>query len=615
MITKNEKFPFLNERLAREAHIEEILSEIEISQRNWLKKHSGELSTIENLNDSRNIKLPITQKRLMNIQYLVDLLMKDHPAEIKPVYSFKFIINPENKNLSIEEKMEITLMMRETDYNMLISDRDEQSVKNLIGLLESFRLFNLTKLIKKSKNRNNLTQIVKSQLGTTIFTFKNFSLDKSGMEIVEDYCFHKSNYDSVKMKIDIDVIKKIIEKDEPAIDRRLKNFGILNSTISDYRDNKLDYILNILLGDLAPSLDKNNIVAIKNFKHLRDCLIKVEKLMDPVIILDAEIMKHLQQNFISTEKDILSLFADMTSETIIRWELEKDASGKVIIHMYNNTKYLIDPSQFLIKYETYTQSIIQNENGSQTGESQHDSKIFTADLLTDTANRLLEKEQTVIRFFPNPEDVIKLKQLIDGYQGYKKSLITMRNIVRVDSDDKIGSSFLTKIANSIMMLFTKKEKSYALNPQKKESVKVKSVKTEISNETKDIYKEISLKNSPIIPISDFIEIKPENENKIEKLISEIRENNLKIVIPIYNARQTLYIQRSKKYLLSDVEYLMLDPKIASTPESIRDYVDSIAGYKLKEDVIAGSALFSIEKYLMSIYRQNRAKLKKTSEKK
>jgi hypothetical protein len=268
LYNKNEKYPFLNERLSKEAHIEEVLAEIETAQRSWLKNRTGELATVENLNDSRNIKVPLTQKRLMNIQYLVDLLMKDHPAEIKPVFSFKFIINPENKNLTIEEKMEITYLMREADHHQIQSLRDEESAQSLNELLESFRLFNLTKLIKKSKNRNNLSQIVKSQLGTNIFTFKNFSIDKNGLELAEDYCFHKNNYDAVKMKIDLDGIKRIIDLNEAAIDRRLKNFGILNSSISDYRDNKLDYILNILTGDLAPSIEKKDIVEVKNFKHL-----------------------------------------------------------------------------------------------------------------------------------------------------------------------------------------------------------------------------------------------------------------------------------------------------------------------------------------------------------
>lgn len=615
LYNKNEKYPFLNERLSKEAHIEEVLAEIEINQRNWLKNHTGELSTVESLNESRNIKMPLTQKRLMNIQYLVDLLMKDHPSEIRPVFSFKFVINPENKNLTIEEKIEITFMMRESEHIKLQDERDRQSAASLLELLESFRLFNLTKLIKKSKNRNHLAMIVKGQLGTNIFTFKNFSLDKNGLEVVEDYCFHKNNYDSVKTKIDLDGIKQVIEANEPAIDRRLKNFGILNSSISDYRDNKLEYILNILTGDLAPSIEKKSIVEVKNFKHLRDCIIKVDKLLDPVIMLDAEIMSHIQENFITTEKDILSLFPDMTGEALDRWESEKSSSGKVIIHLYNNVKYLIEPVQFLNKYETFTKSIIYSEDNPEISESQRDSKIFTTDMLTEAGNKILEKEQNALKLLINPESVQKLRQLINEYQDFKRSLIAMRNASKNEAEEKTGASFLARIANSIIMLFTKKEKNYVMNPEKKGSARAKKTSAGISTETRDLYKEISLRRSPLLPISDFLEIKPDNESKIEKLITEMRNNNLKIIIPIYNARQMLYAQRSKKYLLSDVEYLMVDPEKAVSPESIRDYIDSITGYKLKEDTITGSALFSIEKYLMSIYRQNRAKMKRDKNKK
>ena len=47
--------------------------------------------------------------------------------------------------------------------------------------------------------------------------------------------------------------------------------------------------------------------------------------------------------------------------------------------------------------------------------------------------------------------------------------------------------------------------------------RLKQKKTKvISSETVDVFKEISARKSPIIPISDFIEIAPENEGKIEK---------------------------------------------------------------------------------------------------
>ena len=60
---------------------------------------------------------------------------------------------------------------------------------------------------------------------------------------------------------------------------------------------------------------------------------------------------------------------------------------------------------------------------------------------------------------------------------------------------------------------------------------------------------------------------------------------------------------------------MVDPDKAASPDAVREYIDSITGYKFKEDTMTGSALFSIEKYLMSIYRQNKAKMKRERDKK
>ncbi len=618
LYSKNEKYSFLSERLSKEPHIEEVLAEIELFQKNWLRNHSGELATVESLNESRNIKVPLTQKRLMNIQYLVDLLMKGHPSEIKPVCSFKFTINPENKNLTIDEKTEITMLMKETDYNQLQLQRDKESTESLLGLLQSFRLFNLTKLIKKSKNRNHLTQIVKSQLGSSIFTFKNYSYDKNSQEIAEDYCFHKSNYDAVKSKIDLEGVRRIIEQNEPAINRRLKNFGILNATVSDYRDNKLDYILNILTGELLPSIDKKGAVDVKNFKSLRDCINKVDKLLDPAIMLDGEIMKHLQENFITTDKDIISLFAEMTPESLNKWETEKTASGKIITHQYNNMKYIIDPSQFLKKYDSYIKTIIYHDEGIDS-ESQRDSNIYNADMLTDAGTFILQQEQYALKLFSNIENINSLKKLISEYQDFKRTLAALRTSGKNEPDEKESRSILAWIANSIMMLFSRKSKTGPAGQEQKEkaaaSAKARKNKTELSKETKDLYREISERKAPLLPLSDFIEIKPDNENAIGKLINEMRMNNLKIIIPIYNARQVLYAQRSKKYLISDVEYLMVDPDKALSPETVREYIDSITGYKFKDDTITGSALFSIEKYLMSIYRQNKAKMKREKEKK
>jgi hypothetical protein len=79
---------------------------------------------------------------------------------------------------------------------------------------------------------------------------------------------------------------------------------------------------------------------------------------------------------------------------------------------------------------------------------------------------------------------------------------------------------------------------------------------------------------------------------------------------VYNARKTLYPKRSKKYIIADVEYLLIDPDFADSPESINEYIDLITGFPLKEDTISGNALYTIEKFLLSEYKHNKLKQKR-----
>jgi len=605
--SKSEKFPFLHERLAKEAHVEEILTEIDLLQKSWLKNKTGELATVEYLNESRNVRMPVTQKRLMNIQFLVDQLIKNHPEHIRPIYSFNFSIEPETKKLNIEEKVELTLMMNDSSYHSLQAQRDSTSATNLLHLLQSFRLFNLTKLIKKSKNRNQLSQIVKNQLGKTIFTFKNYNFDRTGIEITEDYCFHKDNYDAVKNKIEVESLKKIIDTHSAPINRRLKNLGILNPYISDYRDSKIDYILSILTGELAAALDKKDLMTVRNFHSLRDCINKVDKILDPVVLLDGDIMNYIRTHFMATDRAILSMFKELTPEIFSKWETEKINSAKIIsFPMNDGSRYLFDSSQFFPKYDEYMHLILFNPEFRYMDQRKQDEMIFNADILTDAGKKLISSNDIALKVFGNDENINVFKKLAKDYDDFKLASAEAEEYYD-EADNSSGKSFIAVIISGIASLFTKNSKSQAKGGSKSQPKKALNVKKGISKETKDIYKLISERSSTLIPLSDLIELKPENEPKIEQTIRELRENNLKIVVPIYNARQVLYPIRSKKYLMADVEYLMIDPDAAKSPETIRDFIDEITGFKFKEDVISGNALFSIEKYLFSINRQNRAK--------
>ncbi len=602
--TRNEKFPFLNERLSREPHIEEILTEIDFLQKNWIKNKAGELATAAYLNESRNVKLPLTQKRLMNIEFLLNELVKHHPDEVKPVYSFLFSVEPESKKLNIEEKVEYTLLMNEGDYNALQYARDSISTRSLLELLKTFRLFNLTKLIKKAKNRNHLSQLIKQQIGKTIFTFKNYSLDKSGVEIVEDYCFHKDNYEAVKNRLDVEKLKDIIDLHSLAINRRLKNLGILNSYISDYRDSKIDYILNILTVELATSLDRKDILEVKNFQSLRDCINKVERILDPVVMLDGDISEYIKNNFFITDREILSMFRDLTGESLNRWLSEKISTGRIVtFSLPDGTLYLFDSTQFMSKYEEVVHLILHNPHFKFMEDKQKEEMFFKADLLTDVGKKITSSPE-LSRKILTGDSAMHFKKLMSEYEAFK---FAQEELDEYFETAEQKTSFFSSIIYAVASLFKKKEKVKNKGKQATGKKIYKSRMKKISKESQDIYKLIADKKSPLIPLSDFIELKPENEPKIDTIIRDLRGNDLKIVIPIYNARQVLYPIRSKKYLMSDVEYLLVDPEVAKTPESIREFIDNITGYKFKEDTISGNALFSIEKYLFSIHRQNRAK--------
>ncbi len=613
---RSDKYPFLHERLLKEPYLDEMLTEIEAYQKSWRKNKKTELATAESLNESRNIKIPITQKRLLNIQYLIDLLIRYNSEEFKPLYSYHFSVNPENKNLVIEEKTELTFLITEKDYHELVASRDSRSTESLMQLLSSFRLFNLTKLIKKAKNKQHLSQLIKAQLGKNIFTFKNYSLDKSGFDMSEDFCFHKNNYEHVKLKIDIDSMRKIIESNNAAITRRLKNFGILNANVSDYRDTKFNYILNTLTGEMAVALDKKDLLTVKNFQSLRDCIIKVDKILDPLLLNDSEIMNHISENIITTENNIISLFEGINSENFGEWESDKKNAGKIIsLKSSDGLKYIIDSLKFLDKFTETVAHLTDSSRFNSLSESQKDEKIFVAEILAEAAGNILA-EDNPLKILGTSERLKTMNQLLHDYDALNKRIISEKQEAQQKkAETQKSSSILVNIVTAVISLFSRKQQA---QPEKNVSRASTSASTQraaaprpsFSKETRDVYAQIKSRDSNLIPISDFIEIQPENESRLDQVISELRANNLKIVIPVYNARQVLYPVRSKKYLMSDVEYLLVDPEVAKTPESLGAFMESISSFKFKEDHITTNALFSIEKYLNSILRKNRSKAKR-----
>jgi len=226
------------------------------------------------------------------------------------------------------------------------------------------------------------------------------------------------------------------------------------------------------------------------------------------------------------------------------------------------------------------------------------------ELYWNASRSVLASDEKALSLLKTDENVSRLKTIVKEYSDYQRSL-AMKNTMDVGYQDrKQRRSILIMIGEFFKSLFGRSKEEDFDDGAAVSHTAVR--KKRFSRETKDVYVKIKNRSSKIIPISDFIELTPENEIKLDTIINEIRENHLKIVIPVYNARTVLYPNRSQKYLLPDVEYLLVDTEVTKTPESIRAYTDSLVGEKLKDEVIPGSGILTVEKYLLTLYRQKRA---------
>ncbi len=607
------KFRFLNPHLAKEASIYEVLEEISNLQQQSLKNDSHPLATLETLKTSRNIRMPFSPQRDKNIVYLLDQLLRNHSEEVKRIITFEFTLDPATKKLDIGEIAEYTVLITNENFSRLQSSRDRTSAQNLLDLLLKFRLFNLSKLLKKSRNRADLTRIVKMELGKNIFTFKHFSLDKNGFEVSEDYCFHRNNYDAVKSKLELEEIRKIVSVHATLINRRLNKFGILNSDFSDYRDSKIDYLLNILLEDISSSLDKKDLAATKNFHSLRNCILKVDQIIDPLMALSDDIVKHIRENGISKKSEIIAVCDKLTDELLTRWMNSNPGKNRVLVyHVPGGEPVLIHGEALYNKLKELHQLIIfQSESFDNLTDRERAEYTSLMDLLCNAATTVLPEREKAKEILGREENIEKCHEMIDDYNAYKKRIQATHSLKKEKNEKQKKKSLIQGILGFFSSLFSKGQKYETAVGGVHSGAAIGAVKRvkkkPISKETINVYEKIKNLSSPLIPLSEFIEIKPENEMKIDSIIKDLRDNSLKIVIPVYNARNTLYPSRSQKYLIADIEYLLVDPEIIQSPESIRQYTDSLAGYKLYDDMLPGVAIIVIEKYLLTLYRQNKAR--------
>jgi len=601
-----QRFNFLNAHNSKEAYIYDILNEIFEVQKVSLRE-GKRLITLNNLKESNNIGMPFNNARNKNILYILDLLRKNYPDYFKIFTTYQFEFDKTSKKLNINEIYEFAVLLKEDAITNIQKDRDKKSIESLLSLVGSFRVFNLTKLIQKAKNKNQLSRIIKEQINNTIFAYKNYSIDKTNAELIENFCFHKKNYTPVKNKINTDGIKKIVAKNLDPINRRLSTLGILNSSFNDYTDSKLDYILNILINEISAPLSNKDLSELKTFNSLRNTIIKIDKSIDPLTAMKSDITKYIKEVEFARESDILSVFRNISKDQLHKWNPEEQIKEKIYYLNDNDESYYFDMEKFTKIFEKIMVQIFDEDNFSSTHEKKEilsQLKIFIS-----SGNKLIESKEDLNLLIDSDSEIELLKQLLERYKN--ESLKKQKNQEpEVHHEEIIESeSILSLISNYIKSLFSGKDKT---KKTKKNTVTLNKKKKNLqfADHTISIYNKIKNSSSILIPISNYLEIKSENEKKLDEILDEIRSKNLKTIIPIYNARTTLYPDKSRKLLIADTEYLLADPEIIKSPEIIRKFSDQITGHKLKDEVIPGNTILVIEKYLLTIFRQNRMRRKK-----
>ncbi len=611
-----DKFKFLDEKTSNEPHIYEVLNEILLYQTNSLPSGEKPLATMDVLKKSAKIKIPFTTTRDRTIEYLVDILLKRYAHFIRPIISFEFNVEQTTRQIDIIETTEYTILLDNKDYEILLSIRDKKSIENLLEILLKYRFFNLSKLMKKADEKEELSRIIKKDLDRKIFTFKNYSIDNDKIEWAEDFCFHIENYDPVKESLNLNTLKEIIATYSDSVRRGLNKFGILNPDFSDYRDTKLAYIFSVLTDDLSTTISDKDMVDIKNLQSLISCLNRVDKVIDPVLVLSEDIVKFIREHKISREADITSSLPELNHEIIKKWASQEILkSNKIVAHVTGEGEiYFIDGLIFFETLSDLNQLLLyQPEKMRELSQSERRKVNFQMDLLYSASIHLFKSAEKIEDYIKiNNEKLQILKKILEDYEKYKRKLISGENALKEQGTaprlKKEGNIFIA-IIRGLMNFFVSLFKFYAKGDSDNTGAiqDVASLqKKNISNEAIKVYRKAVNMNAPVIPLSDFIELIPENDYLINRIIGDMRENNLKIVIPIYNARKNLYPRRSQKLLLSDVEYLLVSPDLVKAPEIIRGFTDSIVGLKIKDEVIPATAIIAIEKYLLTLYRQKRA---------
>jgi hypothetical protein len=608
-----DRFKFLDEKTSNEPHVYEVLNEILSYQMNSLPSGEKPLATEEVIKKSGKIKIPFTTTRDRTIEYLIDILLKRYSHFIRPIISFDFNVEPSTKQIDIFETTEYTIHLDNKDYEHLVAIRDQRSIANLTELLKKYRFFNLSKLIKKADEKEELSKIIKKQQDTSIFIFKNYNIDSDKIEWAEDFCFHVDNYEHVKESLNLNILKEIISAYSDSVKKGLNKFGILNSEFGDYRDTKLAYIFSILTDDLSTTLSEKDLVEVKNLQSLVSCLNRVDKVIDPVLLVNEDIVKFVREHKITTETEIKANLTELNSGILNKWAAKENLKSNKIVFFKTNGEetYLIDGLNFFEMISELNQLILyQSDKMSELPGNERRKVNSNMDILYGASMNFFKSTEKIEDYIKiNPEKLQILNKIIEDYNKYKNKIISHEISASAPKPVKKDNVFKI-IVKAFFGFFVSLFRFYARGELLDDSDGIDDIgtlkKKDISHETTKIYKKTITMNAPIVPLSDFIELIPENDYLVNRIIKDLRENNLKVVVPIYNARENLYPKRSQKLLMSDIEYLLISPEKAKFPESIREFTDSLVGQKLKDEVIPSKAIIAVEKYLLTLYRQRKS---------
>ena len=607
------KFSFLDSQMEKEAYIFDVLALIDGRQNQYLSTRQGSLMTFNELVQSRSLKMADGPVRTRMIQYLTDSLVKRYPQHVKILPSFNFSVNKDTKKMSITESVEFAVDMQDDVFASVKKERDGMTKKNFLAFLAMFRLLNISKLKKGTPNGPFLIELISEENGKTLYTFKHYSLGKRQTEIAEDFCFHKDNYEAVVASLPLNDIKKIARLHGAAIIRQLKSFGITGIEVSDYRDTKLDYIINALLTNVA---DQRDIITVKNFDSLRKCLMEAGESLNPLIAAAGDIALYIKDNAICTAEEIAAVFPNVTKESVESWE-EDDLLKKRIIRHKDPTGalYFIDAKAIANRINDLHKRIVAEKSAfNALNRSEKGKLIASMDMICGAAKDLLNKggKQSILGSEQTVQIMVKK---IKEYEGRKAALLESENKEAAEQEEpEEKPSLVKRIVNFFLSFFfggrhgkvgggeredSKHSSAYRKGARKKQR--------SFSKVTKDIYQQLKDKRAPLIPLSDYIELTDNNSKTIDTIIDELRDNDLKVVVPIYNARKNLYPIRSQDYIISDIEYLLVPTSAISTADAVRDFADSLTGYKLKDEPLPVSGLLAIENYLLTVYRQNKAR--------